>query len=599
MFRTSIRNKLILFLLCATIVPFATSIVVTYLFTKEKVTSETITSNSSLIAQGKTNLTNYLESVLQNSLSIYTNDPLYEIIDVEKEIDYESREEIRYALQVMSHSIKNTHQIYMYLEVSDLSYLMMNGILNSAPGRDPKYTVTFPPNQDVFFEASHPTHTYGMALPPYRTSYLSPSSVITMHRKIINFPVNQTLGVLSIDLDLGMIQSISEQLYDQNEEELYILDSTGRIVYGPNKQQWGELMTEKWATDAAQSPDQRGSFDWTNSNFSGIHIYEKMKTDYLDWTIVKRIPYEQLHESARQLTLINSLVLSFFLIIVIIATLYISIKFTAPIKALIRYIHQIQTGNLNVDIDLKRSDELGILANRFSTMMQSINNLIMQEYRLELANKNNQLRALQAQINPHFLNNALQSIGTLALQHQAPRIYALIASLGKMMRYSMNTNESYVPFYKELDHVKSYLELQMQRFEHQLEIEYQIDEDSKSIEIPKMILQPIVENYFKHGFEPSLGIGTLKISSAIIEADEGSHLEILVEDNGQGMSNQRLQEVLTQLSSKQNPEGIGLRNVLTRLQLYFDPSVRLDIRHRMPQGVQVVLTIPLQKEDKS
>lgn len=153
------------------------------------------------------------------------------------------------------------------------------------------------------------------------------------------------------------------------------------------------------------------------------------------------------------------------MLIVIGGTIYISIRFTAPIKQLIRYITRIQAGQVQLgqmqqDIELTRTDEMGILANRFHGLMQDLNQMVMREYRLELANKSNQLMALQAQINPHFLNNALQSIGTLALQHDAPKVYALIASLAKMMHYSMNTNESVVPLGKELDHIKAYLELQ-------------------------------------------------------------------------------------------------------------------------------------------
>ena len=160
----------------------------------------------------------------------------------------------------------------------------------------------------------------------------------------------------------------------------------------------------------------------------------------MDWILVKRIPYETLYKDARQLTLINSLVVSLFLIIAVIAALYISFRFTNPIKQLIRYINKIESGNLDAEIDIDRTDEIGILAKRFHQLMQRINQLIMREYRLELASKTNQLKALQAQVNPHFMNNALQSIGTLALQHGDRKMYALISSLGKMMRYHMRAD---------------------------------------------------------------------------------------------------------------------------------------------------------------
>ncbi|MNQ93383.1 Sensor histidine kinase YpdA [compost metagenome] len=242
---------------------------------------------------------------------------------------------------------------------------------------------------------------------------------------------------------------------------------------------------------------------------------------------------------------------------------------------------------------------MGILANRFHGLMQDLNQMVMREYRLELANKSNQLMALQAQINPHFLNNALQSIGTLALQHEAPKIYALINSLAKMMHYSMNTNESVVPLRKEIDHIKAYLELQKQRFEHQFEIVYAIEEETQVFTVPKMTLQPLVENYFKHGFKPSHSqdVGILRIESEKLVTPEGDFLKLTVEDNGIGISDQRISEVRTLLkaASVTDDSSIGLRNVLTRVQLYFNDDATLAIDHVHPHGLRIVILIPMKK----
>ena len=195
-----------------------------------------------------------------------------------------------------------------------------------------------------------------------------------------------------------------------------------------------------------------------------------MTTPYLNWTIIKRIPNETLHQTAREVALINSGIVVLFLILTILATVVIAFQLTAPIKKLIRSMNQIQSGNLQATIDVARKDEFGILARRFQLAMNTINELIIREYELELARKTNELNVLQVQTNPHFMNNALQSIGTLALQKQEPEIYNLIASLGKMMRYSMNAGEPIVTLARELDYVKAYFALQRQRFGEQLRI---------------------------------------------------------------------------------------------------------------------------------
>ncbi|MFD0692692.1 sensor histidine kinase [Paenibacillus sp. GCM10027628] len=594
MIRNSIRNKLILFLLLATLIPFITSVIVSYFFTKQKVTEDTINSSAVLISQGKTNLINYLNSVAQASLTIYTNEKLYNILERQTDIDYLNEKDISVGLQVMSHSVKEIKQIYLYAAPSDRSYLMVSDIPRSSNGKYENLR-PFPQDKVVYFETTHESNSYGIPL----SVYFAPSPVLSMHRKIMYSPNNTAIGELVIDIGLDLISEICQNLYTHDQEELYIIDESGFIVFGPDPAKWGQPIEGNWASEAIHSQALRGSYEWTNGRYAGTNVYEKMVTDNVNWTIVKRLPYEQLTKNAKQLTLINSLVLTLFLVVVIAGTVFISIRFTAPIKQLIRYITRIQTGQMNAEIELTRTDELGILANRFHTLMQDLNQMVMREYRLELANKSNQLMALQAQINPHFLNNALQSIGTLALQHDAPKIYALISSLAKMMHYSMNTSESIVTLRKELDHIKSYLELQKQRFEHQFEIAYQIEESTFAIAVPKMMLQPLVENYFKHGFKPGSSTGLLSIRTTKIVEESRQLLIITVEDNGVGMTEERMQEVKSRLNAPSITDEacIGLSNVLTRIQLYFTDEASLEIGHAEPQGLRIIITIPIKKED--
>jgi two-component system sensor histidine kinase YesM len=255
----------------------------------------------------------------------------------------------------------------------------------------------------------------------------------------------------------------------------------------------------------------------------------------------------------------------------------------------------VQSGNMNVDIRVTGNDEIAILARRFDAMMQTINDLINREYKLEIANVTNQLKALQAQINPHFLNNALQSMGTLALQHEAPKLYSLLSSLAKMMRYNMNTNETIVPFSTEINHIKAYLDLQQQRFGEDLKVTFAIEELSNQIKVPKMLLQPLVENYFKHGHEALGGNGEIHIASHI--TTQGV-LCITVQDNGTGISNERLDDLQRKLSQPTNnllngQDNIGLTNVLLRLRLYFSEQAQIQISSGQLQGFTITLLIPL------
>jgi len=229
--------------------------------------------------------------------------------------------------------------------------------------------------------------------------------------------------------------------------------------------------------------------------------------------------------------------------------------------------------------------------------MQRINQLIMREYRLELASKSNQLKALQAQINPHFMNNALQSIGTLALQHGDRQVYTLISSLGKMMRYHMRADNTSVPLSAELDYVQSYLALQRQRFDEHLEYRIEADEKAGAVQVPRMVLQLIVENIFKHGIQPAVKPGEIAV---VCRMAEPSVLEIRVADNGAGMeegARARLQAILDRPENAFEPVsvdgGIGLVNILSRLRLFYSDEVRMKLENRAPHGFETIITIPL------
>lgn len=589
MIRNSIRNKLIVFLLVATIIPIGTSIIITYFFTKRSIANETVQNSSNLIYQGKTNIINYLRVLEQSSLLVYNDFTLYEIIDYGN-TDYLSRSEIFRGLQTITNSVKEIEQTYLYIAESNRSYIISQGKADRDEGPSDKYRPEMG-SAEVRLEPTHPSHNYNIG----RFFYTPPPvTVITLHRSIRNALTQEELGSLSIDFNIDAIRSISDQLYTSGEEELYILDKEGTVVYGPDPAKWGQTLNEDWVRHLMAMPDGKGSFEWRSKSFSGMNVFERMETPYMDWTLVKQIPYEKLNRNAREITMINTFITSLFLVVVISATVFISFRFTEPIKNLIGYINKIQTGNMQVDIQVTSSDEIGVLARRFRLMMQTINNLIVSEYKLDIANKTNQLKALQAQINPHFLYNSLQSIGTLALQNQGPKVYSLLSSLAKMMRYSMNTNEAFVPLKQEIDHVKSYLELQMQRFENGLTVHYDIADNTLNISVPKMILQPLAENYFKHGFNPSEKSGVLRIKSSL---KSGRELELVVEDNGKGIEPELLEQLQRKLTRQPDlpvepSESIGLVNVSSRLQLYY-PGASMKLEPVEPSGVRVVLTIPV------
>ncbi|MCL6456899.1 MAG: sensor histidine kinase [Gorillibacterium sp.] len=611
MFRTSIRNKLIFFLLIAMLIPITISIVVSYLFIRNTVYNEAEQNNTVLLFQGKTNIENYLSNLKKATLAVYNDPDLFLVLDesdTHSEDAYSwwpARNEVNRSLHSISYSVFEIRQVYLYMENRQQGFALQDK--NFTLTKDPLANFT-PPNaeQELYIEPPHTMHSYGLR---YNVP-IPKEKVFTFYRTIYNDLTKRKLGTLALDVNPGFIASLCAQLYTPGKEEVFLLDPQGRLIYAPNSEDIGKTLDSDWVGELALHQSASGHFRWNHKDFSGLIQYEKLEGAPADWTLVKRISYDQLYRSARQLTSINTAVFSICLIIAIAFMIGISLRFTNPIRRLAGYMNRIQEGHLNVDIDIKGNDELAMLGRRFRTMMQTINNLILREYRLQIANKTNELKALQAQINPHFLNNVLQSIGTVALQHNDRKVYSLIASLGKMMRYSMNTSESVVPLSEEIAYTKAYLDLQQQRFEGELDYTLSLDPDVAHVLVPKMTLQPLVENAFKHAFSLTGGHKSLAVRCYL----EDKEVVIEVNDNGPGVD----EEVLLKLqkehiggdaedqaspaidgsgeSESTGGGGIGIANVRSRLNLLFDTKVTMELANLKPEGFSVKIWIPIRKE---
>jgi two-component system sensor histidine kinase YesM len=418
----SIRTKLIAFMLIATTIPLLASISMTFIQTRTALREQALEENKRLIYQASTNLNNYVDNVARASLAVY-NDPNFLRNLAKLPGDYRAVAEVYTTLQTIRAAIPDVFQLYLHSFVSNQSTLITNPFPKREERKqaysDSLHGKTVDPGSDIWVESAHMSHTYGFkAASPDD----SPRSVITLHRIIRDIPSPEQLGVLAIDLNMNSIAAICSRLYDPTKEQIYVVDGQNRIVYqgrteiqaaneADHLQQVAGNTLQDGRTLAGSARNAAGHFEQDHS----MYVYQQLGSSYADWTIVKQIPNETLYARATALTWNNAIIAIAALMLVIVATLFISIRITGPLKQLMRYMNQIQAGRLHVDIRLSSRDEFGVLARHFRDMMDTVNNLILREYQLEIANKTNQLKALQAQIHPHFLYNTLQSIGTLAL----------------------------------------------------------------------------------------------------------------------------------------------------------------------------------------
>ncbi len=596
-----IRKKLMTFLLLATILPFGTGIILTYSQTINNINKESFTYNTELMEKGKEELTTYLEDIALMSTVLYRYTPFMNVLTQGiEENNKENMEEVRRVLAYVYNSRSEIEQMHLYINKGSDSFTNYHSRIS---GRGKNQNIYFHPyyrkleqgeTNYSLIEPPHMIYSYnGLSIIPNSEK----STVLSFHNKIRNVPSNDILGFMSIDINLSKIDGIVNRLY-KDSENLSIVNENGTIIYSSNNALIGKTSKDEWI-HAIQNNPHKNNMEWDSKDFSGVIFYEKIAVQDNSWYMIKSIPYSSLYKSAKETAYMNTIIALLALIVVLIITMVISFKITAPIKVLIENMKKVEQGIFEADFEIRGNDEISMLGRRFKSMVLQINRLIDQEYKLQLENKSAQLKVLQSQVNPHFLYNSFQSIGTLALKMKAVPVYSLLTSLSDMMRYSMNMREEMVLFSKEIKHTKSYLNLQKQRFEEELNITMNIAPDTEEVYVPKMILQPIIENCFKHGFSEKIGDATISISSYMKE----NQLIFIVQDNGRSVNKEKLELIRKGLYRRETmkegteQESIGLKNIYDRLQLYYGEKATLVMESVENKEFTVMVRIPVSLQE--
>ncbi len=251
---------------------------------------------------------------------------------------------------------------------------------------------------------------------------------------------------------------------------------------------------------------------------------------------------------------------------------------------------------VRVNIDSK--DELYVIASQFNEMTYRVNELVetlkrKNEEVKEAVNrrKHAEIKALEAQINPHFLFNTLDSINWRAIEHNEEEISDMLGTLGSLLRYSVSNIDMVVVLEAEISWLRKYIFLQRDRFHYSFDCEYDIEETALAFPIYKMLLQPIIENTILHAFEEVKEGGRINIKAYLKEEDT---LYIRIRDNGSGMKEEKLQMVQKAISDKSllNCDSIGISNVINRLEIYYHGKASISVQSKWGKGTEFVLVIP-------
>ena len=295
-------------------------------------------------------------------------------------------------------------------------------------------------------------------------------------------------------------------------------------------------------------------------------------------------------EQHRQIILKAVFVVASSCILTIGCTLFLVRKYRRKMEELMQAMQKLQQGDFQSRVTVQSRDEIGRIALAFNHMCDELNTYVQLAYSSELQRKDAEMKALQAQINPHFLFNTLESIKSHAMEKNDMETADMICLLGNLFRWSSQFDQKTVYLEDEMDYCKSYLELMNYRYQGAFDVNFTIPEELLDYGVPKLILQPIIENTIKHGFKEKTG----KRIVGIIAKQKQQVLEITVYDNGEGISRENLSEIQTKLKSGRvyEQDSIGIYNVNYRIQLLFGDAYGVKIESNEHIGTAVKLRMP-------
>ncbi|NRF93789.1 sensor histidine kinase [Paenibacillus frigoriresistens] len=413
------------------------------------------------------------------------------------------------------------------------------------------------------------------------------NQVISLSLELNSEVGGEKLGVLLVDLNYSVISDICNKIKLGNKGYVFIVDAQGNIVYHPDQQ----LIDKNQKTELISEIMRTPGSSFVTSEGKNSRMYTIKTSQSTGWKIVGVTYVDQLVSNKQELktyTLFGGVV---FLIIAVILSFILSLRISRPIKHLERSMKEVEKGNFNIRVDIQSSNEIGHLSARFNRMTIEIKELMVQNMMEQELKRKSELQALQAQINPHFLYNTLDSIIWMAESGKPKEVILMTASLAKLFRLSISKGQEFITIANEIEHIKNYLTIQKMRYKSKMDYEINVDNLILHYKLPKIILQPLVENAIYHGIRNKEGIGSIQITG--IRKEKGILLQVI--DNGLGMSKEEIQNIYQKdRSSEQGSgSGIGVQNVDLRIKLHYGERYGLHFESEIGVGTTVSVWLPI------
>ncbi len=404
---------------------------------------------------------------------------------------------------------------------------------------------------------------------------------------------NQLLGIVVLSVDEDSIYTSCNQP-NNGKEKIdsfnFIYNTQGQIVSFPMKKYLGRRMGRSEGTSGSMKSQDILKFIHEVHWFGNRQlILNQLQQEKNGWTIVNVSDQSYLFNEMywmQRLNIIFAILAVMFSVLIIV---YVTSTLTRSTHKIISAMNTARKGELSVQVNLDTKDEIAVIGSHFNQMIVQIQQLVAENMLATAREKEAEIRALVAQINPHFLYNILDSINWMAIEKDEHEISQMIESLANILRYSMNDSNWVVTLQEEVEWLKQYIYLLQNHFEYSFVSVIEFEEQILTLKIYKLLLQPLVENAIIHGFKGRESGGLLKVTGMRM----GEFLKIVVEDNGNGMSEKTLESISKDIQERRSFSGIGIKNVSNRLRIYYGKDATLDFSSQVGVGTTLTLILPV------
>ncbi len=414
---------------------------------------------------------------------------------------------------------------------------------------------------------------------------------IVLMKKLYAFPTQSLLGYIALDVNAKSLYDIIADIDLTKSGRIFLVNEEGRILATESETLSGELLDEPYRNFLGENEAFYNNVRVGNTYYS---VYNSGAISN-GWYMVLAIPRDYY---MRDITKLKNVIIPITFttaLLTALLSILVSRGITRPIRFLSGAMEDFGQGNFDINCQVDSEDEIGRLSHTFNQMVMDMNSLVNTVYEQKVMKQEAQMKSLQMQINPHFLYNTLDTINWMARIRHVDEIGDMVAALSNMMRYSLE-KKSFVRLGEEVKSLKDYIAIQNYRYRDKMVAEIEIDESLMSLYIPRLLIQPILENAIVHGIEEKLDKGHILVAAR--REDEDLYIQIM--DDGVGMTEETMSHILREDYSmkKSGHTSIGVVNVNRRIQMIYGKDYGLLVQSVLGAGTKITIHIPAMEEDQ-